>query len=97
MMPKIDERLTMCASRCRAKMRQEGAGRMHHAPEIDVHQPVHLRLIDLGEVAEQRDAGIVDEDIEGRMGRQRGLRERLDLVGLADIDTMQRDLAGLGR
>jgi hypothetical protein len=34
------------------KMRQERARRMHDAPEIDVHQPVHLRLVDLAELAE---------------------------------------------
>ena len=78
----------MWASRWRAKMRQERAGRMHHAPEIDVHQPVHLRLVDLVELAEQGDAGIVDDDVEAGMGGDRGLREILDLFGLADIDAV---------
>ena len=68
MMPKIEERLTICASRCLRKMRQERAGAAHHAPEIDVEQPFHLRLVDLVEVAEQRDAGIVDDDVEAGMG-----------------------------
>jgi hypothetical protein len=54
---------------------------MHHAPEVDVHQPVHLRLVDLGELAEQRDASIVDEDVEAGMGGDRGPREILDLAG----------------
>ena len=88
MMPKIEERLTICASGCRRQMRQEGAGAVHHAPEIDVEQPVHLRLVDLVELAEQRHAGIVDDDVERGMRRDRGLRELLDLVGLADIDAM---------
>ena len=70
------------------QMRQERARPMHHAPEIDVHQPVHLRLVDLVELAHQRDAGIVDDDVEAGMGRDRGLREVLDLLGLADIDAV---------
>jgi hypothetical protein len=65
---------------------------MHDAPEIDVHQPVHLRLLDLAELAEQSDAGIVDENVEGRVGRDRSLREIGDLRGLADIDAMRGDL-----
>ena len=76
MMPKMLERLTMWASRWLRQMRQERARPVHHAPEIDVHQPVHLRLVDLVELAHQRDAGIVDDDVEAGMGRDRGLRER---------------------
>ena len=66
---------------------------MHHAPEIDVDQPLHLRLVDLVEAAEQGDAGIVDDDVEARMRGDCGLRKILDLRGLADIDAMRRDLA----
>ena len=36
------------------QMRQEGARRMHHAPEIDVDQPFHLRLLDLVEATTLR-------------------------------------------
>jgi hypothetical protein len=66
---------------------------MHHAPEIDVEQPVHLRLVDLAELAEQGDAGIVDENVERGVGRGRGLREVRDLFGLGDIGAVGRDLA----
>ena len=93
MMPKIEETLTICASRLRLQVRQEGAGAVHHAPEIDVEQPVHLRLVDLLELPEQRHAGIVDEDVERGMRRDRLARELRDVVGLADIDAMQADLA----
>ena len=88
-MPKIEERLTICAARLLGEMRQEGAGAVHHAPEIDVEQPFHLRLVDLVELAEQRDAGIVDDDVEAGMRGGRGLREILDLAGLADIDAVR--------
>src|SRR5215472_10701875 len=43
-------------------------------------------------MAEQRHAGIVDEDVEAAMGRYRSLRERLNLRGLADIKAMHGDL-----
>src|SRR5260221_10627994 len=66
---------------------------MHHAPEIDVHQPVHLRLVDLAELAKQDDAGIVDDNVEAGMTGYRRLRERLDLVGVADVDAVHRDFA----
>ena len=89
MMPKIEERLTICASGCLRKMRQERARAVHHAPEIDVDQPFHLRLVDLVERAEQGDAGIVDDDVQAGMGGDRRLRKFLDLRGLADIDAMR--------
>ena len=73
-------------------MRQERARAMHHAPEIDVHQPVHLRLIDLAKLAHQGDAGIVDEDVETGMASDGGRREFRDLRRLADIDAMHGDL-----
>ncbi len=79
------------------QMRQERPGPVHHAPEIDVHQPVHLRLVDFVELADQRDAGIVDDDVEAGMGRDRGLREVLDLFGLADIDAVHRDFSPMRR
>ena len=75
------------------KMRQERAGAVHHAPEIDVDQPLHLRLVDLVEGAEQCDAGIVDDDVERGVGGNGRVREFLDLGGLADIDAVGRDLA----
>ena len=65
---------------------------MNHAPEIDVDQPFHLRLIDFVEAAEQRDTGIVDDDVERRVGRDRGPGKILDLRGLADVDAVRRHL-----
>ena len=75
------------------EMRQEGARGMHHAPEIDVEQPVHLRLVNLAKLAEQRHAGIVDDEVERRMACGRRLREIGDLAGLADVDAMRGDLS----
>ena len=87
MMPKMLDRLTMWASRLSRQMRQEGARGAHHAPEIDVHQPVHLALVDLDELAEQGDAGIIDEDVEPGMGRRGGLREGRDVAPLPETST----------
>jgi hypothetical protein len=47
------------------------------------------------ELAEQGDAGIVDEDVEAGMGGDRVSREFRDLRGIADIDAMDRSLAGM--
>src|SRR5690348_15872442 len=66
-------------------MRQESAGRMNHAPEIDIEQPLHLSLLDLVKLAEQRHAGIVDEDVQSRM-RGNGCFGKIgDLGSIADI------------
>src|SRR6478736_4823814 len=78
------------------KLRQERARRMHHAPEIDVDQPLHLRLVDLVELAEQGDAGIVDDDVEARMGGARSFREGFDLAGFGDVDAVHGDFSRMG-
>lgn len=82
----------MCLAQ-RLQMRQEGARAVHHAPEIDVEQPVHLRLVDLLERSHQCNAGIVDDDAKCGMRGGRLTRELRDVVGLADIDAMQAELA----
>src|SRR5262249_7516529 len=61
---------------------------------------LHLRLVDLLELAEQGDAGIVDENVERRMDDGGSFREFCDFSGLGDIDAMHADLAAaadLGR
>jgi hypothetical protein len=63
------------------EMRQERARAMHLAPEVDVHQPVHLRLVDFVELAEQRNAGIVDDDVEAGVRGDCSLRKIFDLAG----------------
>ena len=93
MMPKIEERLTICASGC-----FDRCGRKARVP---CTTPQKLMLIShsicawstSSNVAEQRHAGIVDDDVERGMRRDGGLREILDLRGLADIDAVRRDLA----
>src|SRR5215211_7226469 len=93
MMPKIEEMLTMCAARRLDSWGMKDAGTVNDAPEIDVHQPFELRLVDLVELAQQGYAGIVDEDVERGMRGNRSRGKRIDLRGLADIDTMRRHLA----
>ena len=70
------------------KMRQEGARAVHHAPEIDVDQPLHLRLVDLVEGAEQGDAGIVDDDVQAGM---RGDRRSCKILDLRRARRRRRD------
>ena len=74
-----------------AKMRQKGTGSVYHAPEIDAHQPGHLRIVELVELAQQRNTGIVDDDAEGREFRYGRARELFDLFGVRDIDAVNRD------
>jgi hypothetical protein len=64
---------------------------VHHAPEIDVDQPLHLRLVDLVEGAEQRDTGVVDDDVQSGMRRDGSFSKILDLAGLADVDAVGAD------
>ena len=77
-------------------MRQERTCGMYDAPEIHVHQPVHLLLVYLVKFSYQRHAGIVDEYVEIGMIRNCLLRKVLDLIGLRDIDDMGRKLLWTG-
>ena len=83
----------MWEARLGSEMRQESARCMHRAPEIDVEQPLHLGLVDLVKLAEQRDAGIVDDNIQRRVGRDRLARKGCDRLALADIDPVKADFS----
>src|SRR6185437_1404844 len=78
------------------KMRQERSCGMYDAPEIHVHQPVHLLLVYLVKFSYQRHAGIVDEYVDIGMIKNCLLRKVLDLIGLRDIDDMGRNLLWTG-
>jgi len=69
MMPKMLDRLTIWASRWRARCGKERARGVHHAPKLMfISQSICAWSI-LVELAEQGDAGIVDDDVEHGMGR----------------------------
>jgi hypothetical protein len=55
-------------------------------------------VIDLVELAEQGDAGVVDDDVEAGMSRCGGLRELFNLTWFRDVDAVNADLlqAGFG-
>src|SRR5271170_3431464 len=74
-----------------AKMRQKGAGSVDYAPEVDAHQPGQLCIIELVELTEQRNTGIVDDNAESRKFRNGRLSELFDLFGVGDIDAANRD------
>jgi hypothetical protein len=44
--------------------RQERAGHLHNAPEINAKQPVEIALRDLKESAAKRYAGVVDQNVD---------------------------------
>src|SRR6202047_3529767 len=65
----------------------------HDPPKVDVHKPCHLRLIELIEFTQQRNTGIVDEDVE-RWKFVYGRRsEVLDLLRSSNVDAADRDSA----
>ena len=92
-MPKIEERLTICEAGWPGEMRQKGARRMHRAPEIDIEQPLHLRLVDLVKLTEQRDAGIVDDDVQRRVRGDRLARKGGDRLAIADVEAVKADFS----
>ena len=53
----------MAAAACR-HVRQERLAAMHHAPEIDVHQPVEVFVSHVGDVVRDPNAGIVEDQID---------------------------------
>ena len=82
MMPKMLERLTMWASRWRARCGRNARVACTTPQKLMfISQSICAWSISL-ELAEQRDAGIVDDDVEAGMGGDRGRREILDLAGL---------------
>src|SRR3954454_12619480 len=92
MMPKIEDRLTMCASpsvfRCGRKARVPCTTAQKLMSDS---QSICAWSISSNEPISH--AGIVDDDAERGM-RGGGLtRELRDVVGLADVDAMQADLA----
>jgi hypothetical protein len=75
------------------EVRQQGTRRMHRAPEIDVEQPFHLRLVDLVKQAEQRDAGVVDQDVQRRVAGDRIAHKAGNRLRVAHIDAVQADFS----
>jgi hypothetical protein len=86
---------------------QELLGALHHAPEVDVHDPLEVVVADLGEVTVQGDAGVVDHRVDpaellahGRgVGAHRGPVPDVELVGahpLAGAAGPQGDLLDRG-
>ena len=83
----------MCAAPCCARCGRKARVECTTPQKLMFISQSNLRLVDLGELAEQRHAGIVDDDIEAGMRRDRGVREVGDPCGFADIDAVHRDLA----
>src|SRR5579864_9368678 len=79
------------------QMPEEGARAAHYAPEVNVHEPRHLRLIEFVELTEQCDSRVVEEQVERWKICDRGCREILNLLRLGNIDGTNRDAAGMSR
>ena len=67
------------------EVREEGAGPVHDAPEVDAHRPLPGRQRSQPGLALRRYAGVVAHHVHGAEALHRGRGERLDLFDLADI------------
>ena len=74
-------------------MLHERARPAHDAPEIDIHQPRHLRLVEFIELSQQRNPGIVDKQAKRREIGNGGRGEILNCFGIGDIHAADRDAA----
>ena len=73
------------------EMRQERLRAMHDAPEVDVHHPLEVVVVDLLVAAEQRHARVVDHDVHPT----EPAADRVGVVvhgpAVADVHTLHQD------
>ena len=77
-----------------AQMRQEGLRAVHHAPKINVHQPVEIINRDMLSQRPKRHASIVHDQVASAMLLQHLLSPSKHLLALGDIDPRAADLDG---
>jgi hypothetical protein len=59
---------------------QENGRAIHRAPEIDVHQPLHVFERDILEITDQSDAGIIDQMCDSAVFTDSYAGHRLELI-----------------
>jgi len=72
-------------------MRQERARHAHHAPEIDVEQPLEIAFGDLIEGPVERDAGVVDKKVDEAVRGEHGFGQSGDARAVGHVEPMQAD------
>ncbi len=75
------------------QVRQELLGAVHDAPEVDAHDPVHVGVLEVLEVAGQRDAGVVDDDVDPAELLDHRQCVRRERVAVGDVEVVGADLA----
>ena len=73
------------------EQRQEGAGHAHQAVEVDREQPLEVLFADLVEATGERDARVVEEQVDRRVCCHHQLRVRGDLRPVGDIERVAGD------
>ena len=73
------------------EMRQEQHRAMHDAPEIDAHEPLDVIERELSHGADERHAGIVDDEIDAAVCGENGVAKRRHLLARGDVDPVRRD------
>ena len=75
---------------------QELLGAVDDAPEVDADDPVHVGVLEVLDVAGQRDAGVVDDDVDAAelLGDRVGVRRERGAVG--DVEPVAAHLARAG-
>ncbi len=68
------------------EQRQEGARHAHHAVEVDREQPVEILLADLIEATRERDAGVVEEQVDRRVRGEHRFGVGGDLLAVSYIE-----------
>ena len=94
--PKSDGQVHDVAVAGGDQVRQELLGAVHDAPEVDADDPVDVVVVEVLEVAGQRDAGVVDDHVDPAelLGDGRGVRRHRGAVG--DVEAVAAHLARAG-
>jgi len=71
---------------------QEGLGAVHHAPEIDAHQPFEVVITEVGDRLRYRDAGVVDDDLGTAVVGQHFIGKGVDGGPIGNVQYMAADI-----
>ena len=78
------------------EVRQERLGAVEDPVEVDAEDPLDVGPLEVDEVAGQRDAGVVDDDVDPAELRDDGLGVGLEGRAVGDVEAVRADLPGAG-
>ena len=76
----------------RLEVGQERLGPVHHAPEVDVHEPFEVRVGHGLDRRAQRDAGVVDDEVDRAVVGHHLLGPGVDGVPIGHVEVLGGDL-----